>query len=208
MKSRQDWIDEAESFLYEYYSSANRVPSLDDVKKELKDSDWEDDLWGEDGYGVDTPEEYTDTLFRFIQEAAEDPEFIKWKKMEDLRNGKRGVITGFNLNDLTGHSYGIVIYEDGTTVIDSWMECQDNEFPFVSPFGGVIPWRIIEYIDAGEPEKIDNFIDYLKDNAKEIFDFHDILGVVAADYSRESDYNAKLWNLSNGIKVLAPDNFD
>lgn len=62
MKTRENWIEEAELFVAEWTATSNEKITLEDVLAEVKDG------WSEDINYDGTPEEYAEELFGYIEE--------------------------------------------------------------------------------------------------------------------------------------------
>lgn len=70
MKSRNSWLEEASEFVLEWDRATGKNPTLEDVKSELATID--DALEIAVFNGLDSVEEYAETLYGYIEEVLAD----------------------------------------------------------------------------------------------------------------------------------------
>lgn len=132
------------------------------------------------------------------------------------------------LIELTGHASGIILYGGSTVAAVFWGDCDDDQIPILSPLGRMMPWNeapgvfddttwervedwrevlpgsvwLTDEVDKDGVRIADTDLDIVYD------DFNDILAAfmgVTPDGQPQDDFEAIVYTLKDGRKIIAPD---
>lgn len=106
-----------------------------------------------------------------------------------------------NLEELTGHSCGIVIHPEKTIIVCNWGRDGDG-IPVLSPSPIDLPlnWDFGEF-EAIEKKRLENIIEYLG-GGEVIYDGNNEIGTMC---DSKTPTQGVLYILNNGIEIIVPD---
>lgn len=129
------------------------------------------------------------------------------------------------LMELTGHDAGIILYGGDTVAVANWGNLDDDQIPMLSPFGGqmigwtedgiyddvqyrrVSDWRKLLPGSVWLTEETDNGGARIADTDMDIvFDqFSDIARAFLEEGYCDGDFEATVYDISDGRSIIAPD---
>lgn len=134
---------------------------------------------------------------------------------------------GFNLVRDTGYESGIIIFEDNSVTVCNWLECDDNQLPFLLPISqSPIPWTLEDEHKLIQVEKLDDIRtklpgsfwvsdDKIETNMKINYDANNdlpaLFGIYTNDassqaYKNVNSYAGTVWQLSDSsITIITID---
>lgn len=114
----------------------------------------------------------------------------------------------YNMREETCHESGIIIYGNGDVAVYNWAQCDDNEYPMLSPWGSQMNWP--DSTEEGAIRRVKDVDDvrpYIPEEAKEpVYDANGDLPVLLGDVSDPyvanhpedlTPYRGTIWELVN-----------
>lgn len=135
------------------------------------------------------------------------------------------------LLELTNHEAGIIIYGGNSVAVANWTIFDEDQMPILSPFGTMMPWNEAPGVfDGASSERVEDWrevlpgsvwlTDEVDENGVHIADtdldiVHDEFGDILAafmgkqpDGQTQDDFEATVYTLKDGRKVVAPDTWN
>ena len=130
---------------------------------------------------------------------------------------------GFNLVRDTGYESGIIIFEDNSVTVCNWLECDDNQLPFLLPISqSPIPWTLENEHKLVQVEKLDDIRtklpgsfwvsdDKIETNMKINYDANNDLpalfgiytnDVISQAYQNTNSYAGTVWQLNDSSIII------
>lgn len=110
------------------------------------------------------------------------------------------------LFELTCRECGIVIYDNGSTIVCNWSAvCRgENELPVLTQLGTLLGWEAETEIAAEKAEKVPSWIEYIKARADELTLLYDEWDVMRTE---QPDCPAMVYTLTDGTIIVAPEDW-
>ena len=110
------------------------------------------------------------------------------------------------LQELTGQESGIIIYDNGDTIVCNWSSFNDNELPKRAFGFAVIGWADDEenIFEDAESRKTDDFRDLLVGTCVIWDENGDLESIANGTYYWGDDFRATVWTLRDGTTIICP----